>query len=343
MRLFVTGGAGFIESNFIKWVLREHDDVRVTDYDKLTYAGNLASLRDLSDSDRYEFVRGDLNDASTLDDVLPGHDAVVNFAAESHVDRSILGAAEFITTNVQGANTIFDAARRADIGNFLHISTDETYGSIDEGSFREGDALEPNSPYSASKAAADLLARAYRVTHGYPITVTRSSNNFGPFQYPEKVIPLFVTNLMAGEKVPLYGTGENVRDWMFVDDNVRAIWAVLTEGEPGGLYNIGAGNEISNVELTHRILAHFDLGEEMIEHVTDRPGHDLRYSIDTSKLRELGWKPQRSFDDALDVTITWYRDNRWWWEPLKSRDAFDRGVDDVIEAPGRLEYEEDGA
>ena len=325
MRIFVTGGAGFIGSNFIRHVLATQPDVTVTNFDKLTYAGNLASLRDVADDPRYTFVRGDLVDAEQLAEVLPGHDAVVNFAAESHVDRSITGSNEFVVANVLGANTLFSAAMRADIERFLHISTDEVYGSVPEpGSFSEGDALEPNSPYSASKASADLLARAYRVTHGYPITVTRTANNFGPYHFPEKVIPLFVTNLIDGLKVPLYGDGRNVRDWTYVLDNVTAQWLVLTEGTPGEVYNVGAGNEMSNKELTFRILERFGLGEEMIEFVADRPGHDLRYSVDTAKVRALGWKPASSFDEALDATIAWYRDNEWWWRPLKEAGASQR-------------------
>jgi dTDP-glucose 4,6-dehydratase len=325
MRIFVTGGAGFIGANFIRYVLATQPDVRITNYDLLTYAGNLESLRDVADDRRYTFVRGDLRDAELLREVLPGHDAVVNFAAESHVDRSIEGSNEFMETNVVGANTIMHAAMRLEIPRFLHISTDEVYGSIEApGSFKEGDALEPNSPYSVSKAGADLLARAYRVTYGYPVMVTRTANNFGPYHYPEKVIPLFVTNLIDGLKVPLYGDGRNVRDWTYVLDNVVAQWLVLTEGEPGAVYNVGAGNELSNRELTYAILERFGLGEEMIEFVPDRPGHDLRYSVDTTKIRQLGWKPEHTLDEALDATIEWYRQNEWWWRPLKERGAGQR-------------------
>ncbi len=322
MRIFVTGGAGFIGSNFVRFVLRTQPDVAITNYDVLTYAGNPESLRDIADDPRYRFVRGDINDAALLDAVLPGHDAVVNFAAESHVDRSITASGQFLTTNVVGTNTLFNAAMRREIGRFLHISTDEAYGSIpDPGHFVEGDKLEPNSPYSVSKASADLLARAYGVTYGYPITVTRTANNFGPYHYPEKVIPLFVTNLIDGLKVPLYGTGANVRDWTYVLDNVRAQWLVLTEGTPGELYNVGAGNEMTNRQLTYRLLERFGVGEEMIELVADRPGHDLRFSVDTTKVRALGWKPDHAFDEALDATIRWYRENEWWWRPLKELGA----------------------
>lgn len=321
MKVFVTGGAGFIGSAFIRHVLSTQPGVEVTNFDKLTYAGNLANLAEISDDPRYRFVQGDLVDAALLAEVLPGHDAVVNFAAESHVDRSINASNDFVEANVLGANTLFNAAMHAGVGRCLHISTDETYGSIAEGSFVEGDALEPNSPYSASKASADLFARAYGVTFGYPITVTRTANNFGPYHYPEKAIPLFVTNLIDGLPVPLYGDGRNVRDWTYVLDNVAAQWLVLTEGTPGEVYNVGAGNEISNLELTHRILEHFEAGEEMIRRVPDRPGHDLRYSVDTTKVRQLGWKPEHSFDDALAATIAWYRRREDWWRPLKEEGA----------------------
>jgi dTDP-glucose 4,6-dehydratase len=326
VRIFVTGGAGFIGSNFIRHALSVSDDVRVTNYDLLTYAGNPESLRDVADDRRYTFVEGDIRDGGAVHDAMAGHDAVVNFAAESHVDRSIDGPAEFLSTNVSGAGAVFEAGRRHGVERFLHISTDEVYGSIAEpDSFVESDGLEPNSPYSASKAGADLLARAYRVTYGYPITVTRTGNNFGPYHFPEKMIPLFVTNLMDGQPVPLYGEGLNVRDWTFVENNAEAQFRVLTEGTPGEVYNVADGNEMTNVELTHRLLEHFGAGEEMIEHVTDRPGHDLRYSIDTSKVRdELGWQPTVGFDDALDRTIAWYRDNEWWWRPLKEGGATSR-------------------
>jgi dTDP-glucose 4,6-dehydratase len=330
MRLLVTGGAGFIGVNFIRYVLSSTDDVQVTNLDALTYAGNLASLRDVEDDPRYRFVRGDVCDPDVVDRLVGEAEAIVHFAAESHVDRSIEGPAEFLRTNVLGAGTVFDAARRHEVERVLHISTDEVYGSIDEpGSFREDDPLEPNSPYSASKAGADLLARSYRVTYGFPITVTRTANNFGPFHYPEKVIPLFVTNLIDDGTVPLYGDGRNVRDWTYVVDNAAAQWLVLTEGERGAVYNVGAGNEMSNRELTYAILRRFGLeGEEAdarIRRVADRPGHDLRYSVDTTLIRELGWAPSVDFDDALDRTITWYRENRWWWHPLKDPGATRRG------------------
>ncbi len=325
MRLVVTGGAGFIGSNFIRYVLSATDDVQVVNLDALTYAGNPASLADVADDPRYAFVRADIRDRTAVDAAVAGADMVVNFAAESHVDRSIDGPAAFLDTNVTGAGVVFEACRRAEVPRVLHISTDEVYGSIEEpGSFREGDALEPNSPYSASKAGADLLARAYGVTYGYPISVTRTANNFGPYHYPEKMIPLFVTNLIDGQDVPLYGEGLNVRDWTYVEDNAAAQWLVLTEAEPGSLYNVGAGNELTNRELTMRLLERFGVGEERIRRVPDRPGHDLRYSVDTARIRALGWRPRVDLDEGLDRTIDFYRTREDWWRPLKAAGASDR-------------------
>ncbi|MCA1834410.1 MAG: dTDP-glucose 4,6-dehydratase [Actinomycetota bacterium] len=317
MKLFITGGAGFIGSNYVRWVL-SHSDDEVTVYDKLTYAGNLENLKGLDAGPRYRFVQGDICDVRLVEEALAGHDAVLNFAAESHVDRSILYAGEFVRTNVLGTNTLLDAARRLSIGRFVHVSTDETYGSIESGSFREEDPLTPSSAYSASKAGADLLARSYWITFGYPVLITRSSNNFGPYQYPEKLIPLFVTNLLSDRPVPLYGDGLNVRDWIYVEDNCAAIDVVLRSGGAGETYNIGAGNELTNVELTERLLAMLGKPESLVQPVEDRLGHDRRYSIDSSKVRTLGWDPAWSFDDALAATVDWYRENRWWWEPLKT-------------------------
>ena len=325
MQLLVTGGAGFIGSNFVRYVLGATDEVRITNLDALTYAGNPASLADFDDDARYELVRGDVRDAQVVDRLVADADAVVHFAAESHVDRSIEGPAAFLDTNVVGAGVVFDACRRAEVEKVLHISTDEVYGSIAEpDSFVEGDPLEPNSPYSASKAGADLLARSYGVTYDYPITVTRTANNFGPYHFPEKMIPLFVTNLIDGRKVPLYGEGANIRDWTYVIDNCAAQWLALTEGVPGEVYNVGAGNEMTNKALTHLLLEAFGVGDEMIEYVADRPGHDLRYSVDTARIRALGWKPARSFEESLADTIDWYRDREDWWRPLKDAGASDR-------------------
>ena len=322
MRLLVTGGAGFIGSNFVRHVLGVSDEVRVTNLDALTYAGNPRSLDDVAEDPRYRFVHGDIRDVELVDRLVADADAVVNFAAESHVDRSIDGPQAFLDTNVTGAGVVFDACRRAEVGRVLHISTDEVYGSVEEpGSFHELDPLTPNSPYSVSKAAADLLARSYGVTYGYPITVTRTTNNFGPYHFPEKLIPLFVTNLIDGRKVPLYGDGANVRDWLHVADNCAAQWLALTEGVPGEVYNVGAGNERSNRELTRLILERFGSGDEMIEYVPDRPGHDRRYSVDTSRIRALGWSPAASLEEALDDTIAWYRANERWWRPLKDGGA----------------------
>jgi len=316
VRLFVTGGAGFIGSNYVRLLLSSSDD-EVTVYDALTYAGNLANLRDLEDDARYRFVKGDITDRVATEEAMAGHDAVVHFAAESHVDRSIVSPDEFVHTNCDGTNVVMDVARRLGIGRILHISTDEVYGSIEEGSFTETDPLTPRSPYSASKAGSDLIALSYFTTYGLPVLITRSSNNFGPYQYPEKVIPLFVTNLLEGKKVPLYGDGMNVRDWCYVEDNCRGIDAVLRNGEVGEVYNIGAGNEVPNRLLTERILGLLGHDESMIQYVEDRLGHDRRYSIDTTKVQRLGWQPARELDEALAATVEWYRDNRWWWEPLK--------------------------
>jgi dTDP-glucose 4,6-dehydratase len=314
-KLFVTGGAGFIGSNYVAWILANSDD-DVTVFDALTYAGNPDNLRPFEDDPRFRFVKGDITDRDAVAEALPGHDQIVHFAAESHVDRSIVDPDAFVSTNCGGTNVLCDIARQVGVERFLHISTDEVYGSIDEGSFSETDALAPRSPYSAAKAGSDLIALAYHETHGLPVVVTRSSNNFGPNQYPEKVIPLFVTNLLDGRKVPLYGDGLNVRDWCFVDDNCEAVDRVRRQGVTGEIYNIGAGNEITNKDLTLRLLARLGHDESMIEPVQDRLGHDRRYSIDTTKVRALGWSPRHDLDAALDQTVSWYRDNRWWWEPL---------------------------
>ncbi len=318
MRLFVTGGAGFIGSNYVRHVLANSDH-EVTVYDALTYAGNLSTLKDVDDSPRYRFVKGNICDPGTLEDAMTGHDAVVHFAAESHVDRSIAGPDDFINTNCFGTNIVMDTARRLEIGRVVHIGTDEVYGSVETGSSKEDDPLEPRSPYSASKAGSDLIALSYHHTYGLPVTVTRCTNNFGPYQFPEKAIPLFTTNVLDSKKLPLYGDGLNERDWLFVDDHCAGIELVRQRGEAGEIYNIGAGNETPNRVLVDKLLALLGVGEEMVEYVEDRLGHDRRYSVDISKIESLGWTKQRTLDEALDETVSWYRDNRWWWEPLKAQ------------------------
>ena len=316
MKLFVTGGAGFIGSNYVRHILASTDD-EVTVYDLLTYAGNKATLADLEGDPRYRLVVGDICDREAVERAMAGHHAVVHFAAESHVDRSIASPDEFVRTNCLGTNVVCDVARRLGVERVLHISTDEVYGSVEVGSSKESDPLDPRSPYSASKAGSDLIALSYFTTYGVPVTVTRSSNNFGPWQYPEKVIPLFVTNLLDGRRVPLYGDGMNIRDWCYVDDNVAAVDLVLRAGEPGSIYNIGGGNEVPNRLLVDKLLALLGADESSVEYVTDRLGHDRRYSVDDGKVRALGWAPARQLDEALDATVAWYRNNRWWWEPLK--------------------------
>jgi dTDP-glucose 4,6-dehydratase len=318
MKIFVTGAAGFIGSNYVRWLLANSDH-EVTILDALTYAGNLESIRDLLDDRRCEFVHGDICDQDVVVRSMEGHDAVVHFAAETHVDRSITDPYSFVRTNCFGTNVLCDVARRVGVGKFLHISTDEVYGSIDVGSFRESDRLTPRSPYSAAKAGSDLIALSYVTTYGLPVVVTRCSNNFGPYQFPEKVIPLFTTNLLDGRKVPLYGDGGNVRDWIHVEDHNRAAHLVLENGVVGEIYNIGAHMELTNRELTHRLLELCGRDESFIEPVADRLGHDRRYSVDISRTQALGWKLERSFDESLEQTVRWYRDNRWWWEPLKAR------------------------
>jgi dTDP-glucose 4,6-dehydratase len=322
MRVLVTGGAGFIGSNYVRQALTGAypalADAELVVLDKLTYAGNLANLAPVADNPRLRFVRGDICDARLVFELMRGVDLVVHFAAESHVDRSIQGAADFVVTNVVGTQTVLQGALDAGVGKFVHVSTDEVYGSIEHGSWPETHPLEPNSPYSASKAASDLLARSYHRTHELPVCVTRCSNNYGPYQFPEKVIPLFVTNLMDGKKVPLYGDGLNMRDWLHVDDHCRGIQLVADGGRPGEIYNIGGGIELTNRELTMRLLAALDADESMIQPVIDRKAHDRRYSVDIAKISaELGYRPQVDFADGLAATVRWYRDNRQWWEPLR--------------------------
>ena len=318
MKLLVTGGAGFIGSNFIRHVLAAHPDDSVVNLDKLTYAGNPANLADVADDRRYSFVRGDICDAGVVREAMRGVDAVVNFAAESHVDRSILEPAAFLRTGVQGVYTLLEAARELRIPRVVQISTDEVYGSIAAGSASEDAVLAPTSPYSAAKAAGDLLALSYVHTHRTPVLITRSSNNFGPYQYPEKVIPLFVTNALDDEPLPLYGDGKNVRDWLYVLDNCAAIDLVLRRGRDGEVYNVGGGHEVENVAITREILRLTGKPASLIRPVADRPGHDRRYSIDSGKVQALGWAPRHAFGEALAATVEWYRAHEAWWRPLKS-------------------------
>lgn len=318
MKLFVTGAAGFIGSNYIRWVL-DNSDHEITVFDKLTYAGNLSSIEDVIDDRRASFVQGDICDQDAVTRHLPGHDAVVHFAAESHVDRSIEDPYAFVTTNTFGTSVLCDVALRAEVTKFLHISTDEVYGTIDEGSYSETDVLTPRSPYSAAKAGSDLLALSYHTTYGLPVMVTRCSNNYGPYQFPEKLIPLFTTNLLDGKSVPLMGDGGNVRDWIHVEDHNRAAHLVLENGELGEVYNIGAHNELTNSDITMRLLALTGRDESAIEWVPDRLGHDRRYSVNIDKISALGWELQRDFDAGLEHTVEWYRSHRDWWEPLKQR------------------------
>jgi len=315
-KLLVTGGAGFIGSNFVRHILGKYPDYHVTNLDKLTYCGNLENLRDVEKHRNYRFVKGDIADKDMVEKLVKGCDSIINFAAESHVDRSIQDAAEFVRTNVFGTYTLLEAAKKFGVAQYIQISTDEVYGSIARGHSKEGDPLEPNSPYSATKAGADLLARSYFSTFKLPVIITRSSNNFGPHQYPEKVIPLFITNLMAGKKVPLYADGMNVRDWLFVADNCEAIDVVMHKGKAGEIYNIGVGSEITNMELTHTLLKILGKDESSIEYVKDRPGHDRRYALDVSKLSALGWKPRHAFKTAIELTVEWYKNNEAWWKKL---------------------------
>ena len=318
MKLLVTGGSGFIGSNFVRHVLATHPGDSVVNLDKLTYAGNPANLADVAHDPRYAFVQGDVCDAKLVRDVARGVDAVINFAAESHVDRSLMEPDAFLKTDVFGVFTLLEAVKDLGIPRFVHISTDEVYGSVERGSSRESDPLRPSNPYSASKAGGDLLALAYWQTHRIPVVITRSSNNFGPYQYPEKVVPLFITNALEDEPLPLYGDGKNVRDWLYVLDNCSAIDLVLRQGKDGEVYNIGGGHEVENVVLTRQILRLAGKPDSLIQPVKDRPGHDRRYSLDSKKVQQLGWKPRHPFAAALEATVAWYREHESWWRPLKS-------------------------
>ena len=324
MRLLVTGGAGFIGSNFVRRTLEDVypglEGAEVVVLDALTYSGNLENLAPIADSPRYRFVHGDIRDGDLLDQLLPEIDAVVHFAAESHVDRSVRDSSIFVETNVLGTQRLLDASLRSGLKRFVHVSTDEVYGSIAEGSWDESRPLEPNSPYSASKAGSDLIARSYFRTHGLNVSITRCSNNYGPYHFPEKVIPLFVTNLIDDKHVPLYGEGNNIRDWLHVDDHTRGIAMVLVGGRAGEIYNIGGGTELTNKELTGMLLEATGKDWSYVDRVADRLGHDLRYSVDITKITaELGYVPLVAFDQGLADVVQWYRDNRAWWEPLKAR------------------------
>ena len=324
MKILVTGGAGFIGSNFVRMALTDKfPDFKVDELvvlDLLTYAGDEENLAPIATDKRYKFVKGDIRDLELAKKLMGQTDYVVHFAAESHVDRSIEGGSEFVSTNVMGTQVLLDAARNSNIKRFLHVSTDEVYGSISEGSWPEDHPLLPNSPYSASKAGSDLLVRAYNRTHKLDTVITRCSNNYGQYQFPEKVMPLFITNIIEGKKVPLYGNGLNVRDWLHVDDHCRGIALALTKGKAGEVYNIGGGTELTNVELTHKILAAMGVGEEFIQPVEDRKGHDLRYSVDISKINtEIGYSPQVNFEEGLAQTINWYKNNEAWWKKHKQQ------------------------
>lgn len=326
MKILVTGGAGFIGSEFVRSSLRgelpDSAGVKITVLDKLTYSSNLANLAPVADLPGYQFIRGDTCDARLVNEVVAGHDAIVHFAAETHVDRSILAPAQFVKTNVVGTQVLLDAAVRHGVRRFVHVSTDEVYGSIDEGSWTEESPVAPNVPYAAAKAASDLLALAYHRTFGLNISVTRCTNNYGWYQFPEKVIPLFLANLLDGLRVPLYGDGGNRRDWLHVSDHCRALQLVLHHGRAGEVYHVGGGTELTNMQLTTQLLEACGVGWDMVEYVPDRQGHDRRYSLDISKITcELGYRPEIDFRDGLAMTIQWYRDNRLWWEPLRSRAA----------------------
>ncbi len=313
-RLLITGGAGFIGSNFTRMMLQKHPDYEITVLDKLTYAGNLENLKDIRKKIR--FVKGDICDRKTDEKLVKNSDIVINFAAETHVDRSIMDAGAFVKTDVIGTYRLLEASRKFGVDRYVQISTDEVYGSIAKGSFRETDPLNPSSPYSASKAAADMIVNSYHVTYGLPTFITRSSNNFGPYQYPEKLIPLAITNLLRGKKVPVYGDGLNVRDWIYVLDNCEAIDLIVHKGKPGEIYNVGGGNEKTNLEVVRLLISHIGLDDSYIEFVGDRPGHDRRYSLDSTKVKKLGWKPGYIFEKAIAETIDWYKDNPGWWKSL---------------------------
>jgi dTDP-glucose 4,6-dehydratase len=339
VEVLVTGGAGFIGSNFVRWAHDAHTDWRITTLDKLTYAGRMENLESVMASARHRFVKGDIADAAIAAPLVRASDIVVHFAAETHVDRSILAAGDFIQTDVFGTFVLLEAARASSgLRKFIQISTDEVYGSVAKGESRETDELRPRNPYAASKAGADRLAYSYWATYRVPVIVTRASNNYGPNQFPEKVIPLFTTNAIDNKPLPLYGDGLNVRDWLHVEDHCRALDVLIAQGEPGETYNIGGGNEINNIELTRRILQLVGRPESLIQRVTDRQGHDRRYALDTTKMRTLGWRPQADFEAGLQATVDWYRRNEGWWRPIKDQDRAFRAYYDAQyggrESPG---------
>ncbi len=322
MRILVTGGYGFIGSNFIRHILNTYEDYEAVNLDALTYAGNPYNLSDIAENDRYTFVEGRIEDKELVSKLVRDVDWVVNFAAETHVDRSIANATPFLHTNIIGLQTLLDAAKNSDVERFLHISTDEIYGSLssEDGKFTEETPLAPNSPYSASKASGDLLIRAYNNTYNFPAIIARPSNNYGPFQYPEKFIPLMITNLIDGNPVPVYGEGVNIRDWLFVEDDCRALDIILHKGKAGETYNVGGNSEMKNIDAVNIALSILNMDEGHINYVKDRPGHDYRYAIDNTKIQsKLGWRPTVDFSEGMSQTIKWYKDNEWWWRPLKAR------------------------
>lgn len=317
--LLVTGGAGFIGSNFIHYMLNNYPDCKIVNLDKLTYAGNLDNLKDVENDQRYEFIHGDIRDKELVQKIYKKVHGVVHLAAETHVDRSIMDAGEFVLTDVFGSFVLFEAMKSANIEFFIHVSTDEVYGSRDQGFFNEEDPLNPSSPYAASKAGADRLAYSYMVTYDLPIIILRPSNNFGPYQYPEKFIPLFVTNALEDENLPLYGKGTNIRDWLYVEDNCRAIEIVMGNGKLGEVYNVGANNEVKNIDIAKRIVTLLKKPEDLIKFVSDRLGHDKRYALDCGKIHALGWKPEKNFEEVLAFTIRWYQENSEWWRKIKEK------------------------
>lgn len=322
MKVLVTGGAGFIGSNFIHLLLAERSDWPVVNLDKLTYAGNLANLKEVEGDPRYRFVQGDICDEAVVEEAAQGCDAIVNFAAETHVDRSIMDPMAFLRTDMMGTYVLLEAVRQGKAGRLLQVSTDEVYGSIPEGEADESYPLKPSSPYSSSKAGGDLLCLSYWATYQTPVVVTRGANNIGPYQYPEKVLPLFVTNALDDVALPLYGDGLQVRDYTYVEDHCRGILTALEKGDPGEVYNVGSGNEMCNIEMARFLLAEVGKPESLIQHVKDRPGHDRRYALNSAKLGALGWEPKYDAQDALRATVRWYAENRWWWEPIKSGELY---------------------